>query len=140
MYEADIDVKLTLDEFFDLAKNISKYVKDDFVKNFDNLAFKWLVEYLSKGNNSLPDLDDNQYGGEYPDFEGFDDYYPSGYYSDVDILHVFEDKSGISLFMGKKYLHLSHNAENVEDYLLLGVNFDKELFIFMPKENIKNGI
>lgn len=140
MYEADVDVKLTLDEFFDLSKNISKYIKDDFVKYFDNLAFKWLVDYLSKGNNSLPDLDDNQYGEEHPDVESFDDYYPSGYYSDGDILHVFEDKSGISLFMDKKYLHLSYNAENVEDYLLLGVNFDKELFIFMPKENIKNSI
>lgn len=138
MYEAEYDGKLTLDEFLDLSKNVSKYVKKEFVESFDNLAFKWLVDYLSNGNNKLPDLEDNQYGEERPEFESFDDFYPSGYYSDGDILHVFEDESGVSLFTERNCLHLSNNAENVEDYLLLGVNFSDELFIFMPKELLNN--
>lgn len=123
MYEKWLDYKLSLDEFKSLLLDLDRQINERDRKYFDCDAVKWIVDYL-KENNTMPSPDILQDNADY-----------NRHYTDGDYLHVFNDGSAISVYYRlRNYIHISPKAENVEGYMLFGVDFKNEPFVFVLKE------
>lgn len=121
MYEPKIDYKLSIEDFLYVMDNLSTNVVREVIDNFSCLSIEYIVNHLKSGNKEIPDLQNN---------DVLEEGFTSG-----DVLHVFKDKSGISVFTDEKYIHVFYKAKDVEDYMLIGVCFsENEPYVFMPRE------
>ncbi|MGX2957653.1 hypothetical protein ACWIYZ_11335 [Ursidibacter arcticus] len=121
MYEPDKDYKLSVEDFLYVMNNKSTNICEEFINNYSCLSVQYIIDYLKNGSKNIPDLEDNDFLHECCNFG--------------DVLHIFEDKSGIGIFEDEQYIFVADNAKSVDDYLLVGVCFDEdEPYIFMPRE------
>ncbi|HDL4990183.1 TPA: hypothetical protein PXA49_002087, partial [Mannheimia haemolytica] len=98
-------------------------IDEKYRESFHCEAVKWIIEYL-KEKNTLPAQDILEDNADY-----------DIHYTDGDYLHIFNDDSAISIYDFEKYIHISPKSENVEDYMIFGIDFNNKIpFVFLLKE------